>query len=94
MQSQSAIIHEHRMTGGIGVRDFLMRGLDFDAFAGGMFPASQTLGNWTTVNVASSWVGLGFTWRFDQASSARRDLIPGQPAKAGLPRAWGSIVWA
>jgi long-chain fatty acid transport protein len=71
VQSQFAIINEHRMTGGIGVRDLLMRGLDFDAFAGGMFPASQTLGNWTTVNVASYWLGVGFTWHFDQASSPR-----------------------
>jgi long-chain fatty acid transport protein len=71
VQSQFAIINEHRMTGGIGIRDLLMRGLDFDAFAGGMFPASQTLGNWTTVDVASYWLGVGFTWHFDQASSPR-----------------------
>ncbi len=65
VQSQFAIINEHRMTGGIGIHDFLMRGLDVDAFAGGMFPASQALGNFTTVNVASYWLGVGFTWHFD-----------------------------
>ena len=64
VQSQFAIINEHRMAGGIGIRDLFMQGLDFDAFAGGMFPASQSLGRSTTVSLASYWLGLGFTWRF------------------------------
>lgn len=68
VQSQFAIINEHRMTGGIGIHDLFMRGLDFDAFAGGMFPASQALGSFTTVNVASYWLGVGFTWHFDPPS--------------------------
>jgi hypothetical protein len=51
-----------------------MRGLDVDAFAGGMFPASQALGNFTTVNVASYWLGVGFTWHFDP---------PAKPAAEG-----------
>ena len=64
VQSQFAIINEHRMAGGIGIRDLFMQGLDLDAFAGGMFPASQSLGRSTTVSLASYWLGLGFTWRF------------------------------
>jgi long-chain fatty acid transport protein len=64
VQSQFAIINEHRMAGGIGIRDLFMQGLDFDAFAGGMFPASQSLSTSTTVSLASYWLGLGFTWRF------------------------------
>ncbi len=75
LQSQFAIINEHRMAGGIGVRDVLVRGLDFDAFAGGMFPASEQLGTATTVSVASYWLGVGFTWHFNQppASPGRSD---------------------
>jgi len=65
LQSQFAVINEHRMAAGIGVSDLFMRGFDFDAFAGGMFPASDDLGAATSVNVASYWIGLGFTWRFD-----------------------------
>ena len=66
LQSQFAIINEHRMAGGIGVRDVLVDGLDFDAFAGGMFPASENLGASTSVSVASYWIGVGFTWHFNQ----------------------------
>lgn len=74
VQSQFAIINEHRMAGGIGIRDLFMRGLDLDAFAGGMFPASQMLGTSTSVNLASYWLGLGFTWHFHKAPSpTRRD---------------------
>jgi long-chain fatty acid transport protein len=70
LQSQFAIINEHRMAGGIGVSDFLMPGLDFDAFAGGMFPAAEELGDSTFVNVASYWLGVGFTWHFDRPRTA------------------------
>jgi hypothetical protein len=75
LQSQFAIINEHRMAGGIGVRDVLVRGLNFDAFAGGMFPASEQLGTATTVSVASYWIGVGIAWHFNQppASPSRSD---------------------
>jgi long-chain fatty acid transport protein len=72
IQSQFAIINEHRMAGGIGIRDLFMQGLDVDAFAGGMFPASQALGSATTVSLASYWLGLGFTWHFHQPPSPER----------------------
>ena len=49
-----------------------MRGLDLDAFAGGMFPASQMLGTSTSVSLASYWLGLGFTWHFHQKPSPTR----------------------
>jgi long-chain fatty acid transport protein len=72
LQAQFAIINEHRMAAGFGVEDFLMRGLDLDAFAGGMFPAREQLGRSTTVNVASYWIGLGFTWHFDRPPTTGR----------------------
>lgn len=72
LQAQFAIINEHRMAAGIGVTDFLMRGLDLDAFAGGMFPAGETLGDATYVSVESYWIGLGFTWHFDRSPVSGR----------------------
>lgn len=71
LQSQFAIINEHRMAAGIGVSDFLMRGLDFDAFAGGMFPAGESLSDATYVSIESYWIGLGFTWHFDRPLASR-----------------------
>ena len=71
LQSQFAIINEHRMAAGIGVSDFLMRGFDVDAFAGGMFPAGESLGAATYVSVESYWIGLGLTWHFDRPPAAR-----------------------
>ncbi|MCE9629890.1 MAG: outer membrane protein transport protein [Planctomycetia bacterium] len=71
LQSQFAIINEHRLAAGIGVSDLMMRGLDFDAFAGGMFPAGESLGDATYVSVESYWIGLGFTWHFDRPPASR-----------------------
>lgn len=67
LQAQLAVINQHRFTCGVGVRDVLP-GVDFDAFAGGMFEASQNFGNLTSVSVESYWLGLGFTWRFDRGN--------------------------
>ncbi|MFM7206581.1 MAG: OmpP1/FadL family transporter [Planctomycetaceae bacterium] len=67
LQSQFAIINQHRMTAGVGVSDLLMPGFDVDAFAGGMFPAGESLGSATYVSVESYWVGLGLTWHFDRS---------------------------
>jgi long-chain fatty acid transport protein len=63
LQSQFGIINQHRISAGVGVVDVLP-GLDFDAFAGGMFEASQQFGAYTNISVESYWLGLGFTWRF------------------------------
>jgi len=61
-----AAINEHRLTGGIGVRDVLP-GIDLDLLAGGMFEDSQTFGV-TTATVESYWVGAGMTWRFGRGN--------------------------
>lgn len=66
------IVNEHRMAGGLGIRDQVIRGLDFDAFAGGMCPASRALGRSTSVSLASDWIGGGFTWHFSPATAASR----------------------
>ena len=71
LQSQFAIVNEHRMTAGAGIEDLFMPGFDLDVFAGGMFPAGEQLGNATHVNVESYWIGLGFTWHFDRPQAAR-----------------------
>jgi len=57
-----AAIPQHRVTGGVSVRDVLP-GVDMDLFAGGMFEESQTFGT-TTARVQSYWVGTGLTWHF------------------------------
>lgn len=67
LQAQFAVVNQHRFSAGMGVSDVLP-GLDFDTFAGGMFQASEQLGDFTNVSVASYWIGLGFTWRFDRGS--------------------------
>jgi long-chain fatty acid transport protein len=67
LQAQFAVINQHRLSAGFGVSDVLP-GLDFDTFAGGMFQASDLLGNFTQVSVESYWIGLGFTWRFNRGA--------------------------
>jgi long-chain fatty acid transport protein len=61
-----AAIPQHRITGGVGVRDVLP-GIDFDLFGGGMFEASQTFGL-TTATVKSYWAGFGLTWRYGRGA--------------------------
>ncbi|RIK85521.1 MAG: hypothetical protein DCC67_03760 [Planctomycetota bacterium] len=63
-QGLLAITGEHRISGGVGVADVLP-GVDLDAMAGGMFRDSEQLGLFTETSVASYWLGLGLTWRFD-----------------------------
>ena len=62
LEALNAAIPQHRITGGVGVRDVLP-GVDLDLLAGGMFETSQTFGI-TTADVESYWIGAGFTWRF------------------------------
>jgi len=66
LQALNAAIPQHRMTGGVGVRDVLP-GIDFDVLAGGMFEATQTFGL-ATASVESYWVGAGITWRYGRGS--------------------------
>ncbi len=67
LQAQFAVVNQHRLAAGVGIADVLP-GLDFDTFAGGMFEASQQLGDFTNVSVQSYWIGAGFTWRIDRGS--------------------------
>ena len=65
LQAQFAVVNQHRFAAGFGVRDVLP-GIDFDGFAGGMFEASEQLGDLTHVSVESYFLGVGLTWRFDR----------------------------
>ncbi len=67
LQAQFGIINQHRISAGVGINDVLP-GLDFDAFAGGMLPASEQFGPYTSIRVESYWIGLGFTWRFGRGN--------------------------
>ncbi|TWT56651.1 Outer membrane protein transport protein (OMPP1/FadL/TodX) [Thalassoglobus neptunius] len=63
VQAQLAVINEHRLSGGLGIQDFLP-GIDVDCSIGKMFGASQDLGS-TTVDLSSYWLTFGVTWHFD-----------------------------
>jgi long-chain fatty acid transport protein len=63
LQSQFALINQNRLSAGIGIVD-LRPGLDVDLFAGGMPTESGSTGQFTSVRVASYWIGLGMTYRF------------------------------
>jgi long-chain fatty acid transport protein len=68
VQSTLAVVNQHRISAGFGVRNVLP-GIDFDMFAGGMFEASQTFaGGSVTASVESYWVGTGLTWHFGRGS--------------------------
>jgi len=67
LQSQFAIVNRHRIAAGFGYSD-VIPGVDFDAFAGGMFPATEFLGDATRFDICSYWIGLGFTWHYDRAA--------------------------
>ena len=61
VEGQFAAVSQHRLTGGIGVRD-LLTNVDFDLTAGGMFEGSETFGA-TTANIKGYWIAFGFTFR-------------------------------
>jgi hypothetical protein len=69
IQAQFPAINQHRISGGVGIRDFLP-GVDIDLFAGGMFDTDDQFGD-TAVSVASYWVGFGTTWRFGRGACER-----------------------
>ena len=75
--SETAVINEHRLTGGIGRQDFLFTGLDLDLFAGGLFEAEDDFGPHTSASVAAYYVGMGLTWHYG-ASASRRCACDGQ----------------
>lgn len=66
IQGQFASICQHRVTGGVGMRDVLP-GLDLDVFAGGMFEEDDQFAS-TIASVESYWAGLGMTWRFGRGA--------------------------
>jgi len=61
------LVNQNRITGGVGREDFMMKGLDLDMFAGGLFKASDDFGSHIQASVAMYYVGVGLTWRFDAA---------------------------
>jgi long-chain fatty acid transport protein len=62
--SETAVINQHRLTGGFGREDFLFPGVDLDLFAGGLLPAEDQFGDHTRVSVAAYYLGMGLTWRY------------------------------
>ena len=66
VQGQFAAVSQHRLTGGVGIRDALP-GIDFDLFAGGMFEGTDQFAD-TIVSVESYWLGAGLTWRFGRGA--------------------------
>ena len=66
-QGLLAVTSQHRISGGVGIVDFLP-GIDLDLMAGGMFKSEEQLGDFTSTSVASYWIGGGMTWRFGRGS--------------------------
>ncbi|WP_161604607.1 OmpP1/FadL family transporter [Roseiconus nitratireducens] len=66
IQGQFAAISQHRITGGIGVRDVLP-GIDFDLYAGGMFENTDRFAT-TFASVEGYWLGAAVTWRFGRGA--------------------------
>ena len=69
LQSQFPSINEHRLSGGVGIRDFLP-GVDLDLNAGGMFDAADQFGA-SAAAVEAYWVAGGLTWRFGRGACER-----------------------
>lgn len=69
LQSQFPAINEHRISGGVGIQNFLP-GVDLDLNAGGMLGASDQFGQ-SAASVESYWVAFGLTWRFSRGASER-----------------------
>jgi len=69
-QGLVAFTSQHRIAGGVGVRD-LLPGVDLDVMAGGMFLDSARISASTSTSVSSYWIGAGLTWRFRRGSCER-----------------------
>ena len=63
VQGQFASITQHRLTCGLGIRDF-QPGIDLDFFGGLAFDAQDQFAATTTSIDGNYWVGFGTTWRF------------------------------
>jgi long-chain fatty acid transport protein len=61
VEGQFAVITQHRLTGGIGIRDFVPN-MDFDATLGGAFENNRTFGA-TAVELDTWFMAFGFTFR-------------------------------
>lgn len=66
-QGLLAVTSQHRMSFGLGIADVLP-GVDLDMMAGGMFPDTEQLGDFTSTTIESYWIGLGMTWRFGRGA--------------------------
>lgn len=69
VQGQFAAITQNRLTIGLGVKDVLRPGMDFDVFAGYAFAASDTFATTNVLVHDNYWVGAGMTWRFGAGTS-------------------------
>ncbi len=78
LQAQFAVLSQHRITGGVGIRD-IMPGIDFDASVGGMFDGTKTFGD-TTSSVKSYWVAFGFTYKCGGGANGCTPCIDTQPS--------------
>lgn len=63
VQGQFASITQHRLTCGLGIRDF-QPGIDLDLFGGYAFDAEDQFATTTASIDGNYWVGFGTTWRF------------------------------
>ncbi|MBT7727552.1 MAG: hypothetical protein HN703_01550 [Planctomycetaceae bacterium] len=72
-QAQFSVPNVHRISGGAGME--IYPHINLDVFAGGMFPATQTLGA-TRVDLVSYWLGFGLTWHFDPCSNHGCSRLP------------------
>ena len=70
IQGTLAVVNLHRVSTGVGIRDALP-GVDLDLMGGGMFEASEQLGDLTATSLESYWLGAGITWRFGRGSCRR-----------------------
>lgn len=83
VQAQFAAINQHRLTGGVGLRDVLP-GVDMDFFVGGMFGVEEQFGPLTTTGLKGYWAGAGLTWRFGRGACCRLPAPDGWPGCSGI----------
>lgn len=93
VQGQLAAVSQHRLTGGIGIRD-LMPNVDLDMSIGGMFQGTDTFGG-TTASVESYWFAMGLTWKFggcnQESCTPCSTCVPSQLGNPDSSEASGQI---